>query len=64
MGTVRGRVLTYLVGSELGHAATTDQSDDVGLTEHLGKAYASREVWWNVSLEDFSFLSVSEFHIP
>lgn len=41
MRTVRGPVMTYLVGSELGHAATTDQSNDVRLAKHLGKAYAS-----------------------
>lgn len=33
--------MTYLVGSELGHAATTDQGDNVRLTKHLSKAYAS-----------------------
>lgn len=41
MRTVRGGVMTYLVGSEFGHAATTDQSNDVRLAKHLGKAYAS-----------------------
>lgn len=41
MRTVRGLVMTYLVGCELGHAATTDQSNDVRLTKHLGKANAS-----------------------
>lgn len=44
MRTVWGHVSTYLVGSELWHAAPTDQGDDVRLTKHLGQAYASCEV--------------------
>lgn len=44
MRTVWGHVTTYLVGSELWHAAPTDQGDDVRLTKHLGKAYTSCEV--------------------
>lgn len=47
MRTIRGGVTAYLVGSELWHTATANQSDDVRLTKHLGKAYASSEVWWN-----------------
>lgn len=64
MKTVWGHVTTYLVGGELRHPASTDQSDDVRLTKHLGKAYASCEVWRNVSLRDLRFPSASEFHIP
>lgn len=64
MRTVWGHVTTYLIGGELWHATPTDQSDDVRLTEHLGKAYASCEVWRNVSLRNFGFPSVSGFHIP
>lgn len=56
---IQVHVTTHLVGSELGHAAATDQSDDVRLTEHLGKAYASSEVWRDVSLRDFR-LTVSQ----
>lgn len=40
-----GHATAYLVGSELWHAATTDQGDDLGLTEHLCQANASGEVW-------------------
>lgn len=37
----------HLVGSELRHATTTDQRNDIGLTKHLGKAYAACKIWWD-----------------
>lgn len=37
----------HLVGSELWHATTADQSNDIGLAKHLGKAYAAGKIWWD-----------------